>query len=329
MRDLVRLPKVHLHVHLEGSMRPETVLELADRYGVALPEGPREGRFGFRDFRHFIDEWVAGLRCLQRPEDVRRIAYEFCQDQAADGVRYAEVSISLPEHAVLHGDWDAPVLAALDGFEAGRRDVGIECRPYVDLVRGIGMQLSRMAMESAVRHRDEGVFAVGLGGDERHPAEDHAHLFRHAVGRGLRSLPHAGETAGPASIRAALDDLGADRIGHGIRCLEDDALLRRLREDRVALDVCPTSNVMTRVVARIEDHPLPRLLDAGLVVTLNADDPSIFHAPLSHEYELARRVFSIDDEQLARIARNGIEASFADASTKERLVREVDAWLTT
>jgi adenosine deaminase len=329
MRDLVRLPKVHLHVHLEGSMRASTVLDLARLHGVRLPDGLREGRYEFRDFRHFIEEWVAGLRCLQRPEDVRRIAYEFCEDQSADGVRYAEVSFSLPEHSVRSGDWDGPILAVLEGFEDGRRDFGIVCRPYVDVVRGVGMQLSRMAMESAVRHRDDGVFAVGLGGDEKHRAGDYAHLFRHATDEGLRSLPHAGETAGPDSIVSALDDLRADRIGHGIRCLEDDRVVARLGEAGVALDVCPTSNVMTRVVERIEDHPLPYLVDAGLVVTLNADDPSMFHAPLSGEYELARTVFSMGDAELAQLARNGIEASFADHEVKSALLAEVEAWLTT
>jgi adenosine deaminase len=329
VRDLRTLPKVHLHVHLEGSMRPSTVLELAERDGVDLPEGLREGRYEFRDFTHFIAEWVAGLRCLRRPEDVRRIAYEFCQDQAADGVRYAEVSFSLPEHSVRSGDWDGPILAVLDGFEDGRRDLGIVCRPYVDVVRGIGMELSRMAMESAVRHRDDGVVGIGLGGDEKHPAVDYAHLFRHATDHGLRSLPHAGETAGPASIRSALDDLRADRIGHGIRCLEDEPLVTRLRDERVALDVSPTSNVMTRVVPSIAEHPLPRMVDAGLLVTLNADDPSMFHAPLSGEFALARRVFAMSDDDLAGLVRNAIEASFADAGTRMRLHGEVDAWLTT
>jgi adenosine deaminase len=329
MRDLVRLPKVHLHVHLEGSMRPETVVELAERYGVELPEGLRDGRYEFHDFTHFISEWVAGLRCLQRPEDVRRIAYEFCEDQAADGVRYAEVSFSLPEHSLRSGDWDAPILAALEAFEAGRVAFGIVCRPYVDVVRGVGMQLSRMAMESAVRHRDDGVVGIGLGGDERHPAADYAHLFRYAIERGLRSIPHAGETAGPASVRSALDDLGAHRIGHGIRTLEDGELVERLRDERIALDVCPTSNVMTRVIDAIERHPLPAMVDAGLLVTLNADDPSMFHAPLSGEYALARSVFGMGDEELAGLARNAVEASFADAATKKALLQEVDAWLTT
>jgi adenosine deaminase len=188
------------------------------------------------------------------------------------------------------------------------------------------MQLSRMAMESAVRHRDDGVFAVGLGGDERHPPRNYAYLFRYALDHGLRSLPHAGETGGPDSIRGALDELDPDRIGHGVRCLEAPDVVARLRDERVPLDVSPTSNVLTRVIERIDDHPLPRLIDEGLVVTLNADDPSMFHQPLSREYEVVRTVFGMNDDELATIARTGIEASFADDPTKRRIAEEVDAW---
>jgi adenosine deaminase len=328
-RDLRALPKAHLHVHLEGSMRPSTVVELADRGGVTLPEGLREGRYDFRDFRHFIAEWVAGLRSLQRPEDFRRVAYEFCEDEARQGVRYAEVSFSLPEHAARSGDWDGPVLAVLEGFTDGERDFGIVCRPYVDVVRGVGMSLSRMAMESAVRHRDDGVIGIGLGGDERHPPEDYAHLFRHAMEHGLHSLPHAGETGGPGSIRGALHALHAERLGHGIRVLEDPELLEEIRERQIPLDVCPTSNVMTKVVASAEVHPLPRLLAEGLVVTLNADDPSMFATSITDEFEFAGDVVGLDDVALAGISRSAIRSSFAPKELKDAFCEAVDAWLTT
>ncbi|MFB3739456.1 MAG: adenosine deaminase [Candidatus Velamenicoccus archaeovorus] len=325
--DVFALPKVDLHVHLEGSMRPSTVVELAATSGADLPEGLRDGRYGFRDFRHFIDQWVAGLRCLTTPADFRRIAYELSEDEAAQGVRYAEVSFSLPEHAARLDDWDGPVLGVLEGFADGERDFGIVCRPYVDVVRGLPVELSWNAMRTAVRHREGGVIGVGLGGDERHPPEDYAQIFAEARSNGLHSLPHAGETAGPASIRGALDALGAERLGHGIRCLEDPDLAAELRDRRIALEVCPTSNVMTRVVRSIDEHPLPRLLEAGLLVTLNSDDPSMFSSPIAGEYELARRVFGLDDAKLAEIARNGVRASFAPASLKAELERGIDAWL--
>ncbi|HEX9122676.1 MAG TPA: adenosine deaminase [Actinomycetota bacterium] len=328
-RALSALPKVDLHVHLEGSMRPSTVVELASRAGVELPEGLRDGRYGFRDFRHFIDEWVAGLQCLCAPADFRRIAYELCEDEAAQGVRYAEVSFSLPEHGPRLDDWDGPVLGVLQGFADGERDFGIVCRPLVDLVRGLPMELSRAALESAVRHRADGVIGVGLGGDERHPPEAYAELFHRATDAGLHSLPHAGETAGPASIRGALDSLRAERLGHGIRCLEDERLVTELRDRRIPLEVCPTSNVMTRVVRSMGAHPLPRLLDAGLVVTLNSDDPSMFSSPLTGEYELVRETFGLDDEVLGAIARNGVRASFADDALKADIEQGIDGWLAT
>ena len=327
MRDLRALPKVDLHVHLEGSMRPTTVVGLAARHGVELPDGLRDGRYAFRDFRHFIDQWVAGLECLREPQDFRRIAYELCQDQAAEGVRYAEVSFSLPEHASRLSDWDGPVLAVLEGFADGERDAAIVCRPYIDLVRGLPMELSRLALRSAIRHRDDGVFAVGLGGNELHPPERYADLFREACAQGLRSLPHAGETGGPASVRGAIEALGADRLGHGFRVLEEPALVAEVRDRGIALDVCPTSNVMTKVVPSIAAHPLPRLLEEGLLVSINDDDPSMFGSPLTAEYERVRDAFGLGDEALAGLALAGVRASFAEEALKADLASGIRAWL--
>ncbi|MCI0632799.1 MAG: adenosine deaminase [Actinobacteria bacterium] len=325
--DLLSLPKVDLHVHLEGSMRASTVVELADRYGVLLPEGLREGRYGFRDFRHFIDEWVAGLRCLRTPEDLRRIAIEFCEDEAAQGVRYAEVSFSLPDHRDWLADWDDALLAVIHGLREGEREFGIRCRVYVDVVRGIDLALSRRAMRTAVRHRDDGVIGIGLGGEERFGPEPYAEIFREAREAGLRSIPHAGETRGPDSIRQAIDALVADRIGHGIRVLEDTELVRQIRDRGIAFDVCPTSNVMTRSVPNLAAHPLPAMLDAGLTCTLASDDPSMFDSPISAEYQVSRRVFGFDDERLAELVRAGIRASFADEESKAELATSIARWL--
>jgi len=308
-------------------MRAATVVELADRYGIELPEGLRDGRYEFRDFRHFIDEWVAGLRCLRSPEDLHRVAFEFCEDQAAQGVRHAEVSFSLPDHRETFGDWDEPLVGVLAGLRAGERAFGIRCLVYVDVVRGMDMDLSRHAMRVAVRHHDEGVIGIGLGGEERFPPEPYADIFREAREAGLRSIPHAGETHGPDSIRGAIEALGADRIGHGIRMLEDPELVQEVRERGIGLDVCPTSNVMTRSVPSLMEHPLPAMLDAGLRCSLASDDPSMFHSPLAAEYELCREVFSFDDWRLAELARNGVRASFAEPETKVELLEAIDRWL--
>lgn len=327
-RDLLELPKVELHVHLEGSMRPTTVVELAERYGVELPDGLRQGRYEFRDFRHFIEEFVAGLSCLRGPEDFRRVALEFCEDEAAQGIRYAEVTFSLPDHRAQIRDWDETLVAVLEGLAEGERRSGIVCRVYVDVVRGIDMALSRRAMEIAAAHIDGGVIGIGLGGEEAEfPPEPYAEIFRDGIARGLHSIPHAGEMHGPASIRGAIDALGAERIGHGIRILEDRALVDEVRERRIALDVCPTSNLMTGAVSSLEAHPLPAMLEAGLQCTLASDDPSMFHSYLADEYEVCRRIFGMDDGRLAEVARTGVRASFADDATKADLARGIADWL--
>ncbi len=308
-------------------MRVATLREFAARHRVPLPSGLEGDRYMFRDFPHFIQQWMACLSSLGDPADFTRLAEEFCEDEAAQGVRYAEVHFSLPEHGDRLGRWEAPIEAVLEGFDRGGARHAIPCRLVVDAVRGIDLGLSRRAMEVAVRYRDAGVVALGLGGSERFAPRSYAQIFREACDAGLHSVPHAGESAGPESIRAALEELDAERVGHGIRILEDSGLVAEVRDRGVALDVCPTSNVMTRVVASIEAHPLPHMLAAGLRITLNSDDPAMFSSPLAGEYELARRVFGLDDEALADLARSSVHASFADELVKSRLITEIDAWL--
>ena len=177
-------------------MRPATVVELAERYGVDLPEGLREGRYEFRDFRHFIDEFVAGIACLRELDDFRRIAYEVAEDEAAEGVRYAEVMVSLPDHRARFDDWDAVLEAVLEGLADGERDFGVVSRVIVDVVRGIALRLSRRAMEVGVRHRDAGVVGIGVGGEERFAPEPYEEIFLAGIGGGLHSVPHAGENEG-------------------------------------------------------------------------------------------------------------------------------------
>jgi adenosine deaminase len=325
--DLISLPKVDLHVHLEGSMRATTVVELAERSGVDLPEGLREGRYEFRDFRHFIDEFVAGIACLRELDDFRRIAYELAEDEAAEGVRYAEVMVSLPDHRARFDDWDAVLEAVFAGLADGERDFGVVSRVIVDVVRGIDLRLSRRAMEVGVRHRDAGVVGIGVGGEERFGPEPYEEIFLAGIAGELHSVPHAGENEGAASIRGAVRQLRAERIGHGIRIMEDPELVADVRERGIALDVCPTSNVMTRSVPSLEEHPLPAMLDAGLVCTLASDDPTMFGSPLAGEYEHCRSVFGFDDERLAELARNGVRASFAPAELKAELEASIGDWI--
>ena len=326
-RSLRELPKVDLHVHLEGSVRPSTLREFAASHGCAVPPGLTGDEWVFADFDDFINNYIAAYACLQHESDFRRIAYEFCEDEAAEGARYAEVTFTLAGHALLADDWDMPVLAVLEGFADGERDFGIRCRLVLDCVHGFPLELAQSTLASALRHRDAGVVALGLGGDENQPVDRLFPVFEKAREGGLHSVPHAGETGGPENVRRAVDHLGAERIGHGIRVLDDDDLTAELRHRQIPLEVCPTSNVATGVISDLDAHPFNALRDAGLTVTLNSDDPGMFASPLAGEYEKARRVFGLDDHALADIAKAGIHASFLDDGAKAQLAADVDAWL--
>lgn len=327
IRDLVALPKVDLHVHLEGSIRAGTLAELAEANGAVLPSGLRDGRYTFRDFPHFIEQFVASLACLASPQDLYRVAREFCEDEVAQGVRHAEPFLSLADHAAAIPDLRATLEAVLAGLRDGGEATGLGWALIVDVVRGIDMGLSRSAMRHAVAFAGRGVIGIGLGGNESFPPEAYRGIFAEARAGGLHTVAHAGESAGPQSVRGAIRALGAERIGHGIRVLEDLEVTAEVRDLGIPLEVCLTSNVRTGVVASLEAHPLPALVDAGLVVTLNSDDPAMFASPLAGEYGAARGAFGFDDRRLADLARNGVRASFADDATKAALEREIDAWL--
>ncbi len=328
-RSLLGLPKAHLHVHLEGTIRPATLVDIAARHGVAAPLGAQDGaRYAFRDLASFFVDYQRVRDCLNDADDFRRIAYELCQDEAAQGVRYAEVTFSPAYHALRLGDWDMPVATILEGFAQGESDFGIKCRLILDHSRRRSYELAEQTLAAAVRFRDRGVIGLGLGGPEAdYPPEPFAPLFLRALDAGLHSLPHAGEEAGPASIRGALSALRAERLGHGVRVLEDADLVAEVRERRIPLEVCPTINVTTGIFSSLHEHPLPKLLDAGLVVTLNADVPAMTASPVAQEYAHARATVGLDDATLAQIARASVGSSYLDNSAKQSIAGEIDEWL--
>ncbi|MDJ0341849.1 adenosine deaminase [Streptomyces sp. H10-C2] len=326
-RDVRLLPKAHLHVHLESAVRWPTLGETGTANGVEIPARLLDGGHAFTGFADFFAQNALVRSCLRRPEDFRRIAYEFCEDEAANGTRYAEVSFTAAAHGERLGDLDMPLVSVLEGLAAGREAFGTECRVLLDHSRRRSVERAWRTLELAERYARDGVVGIGVAGDEAHPVEPFAEVFAAARKAGLHTVHHAGEACGADSIRAALDIGGAERIGHGIRILDDDELVADVRERRIPLEVCPSSNVALGFAASLRVHPLERLRAAGLVVTLSTDIPSMINVSLAREYALVRDAFGYDDAVLADFARAGVDASFAPAGTKARLHTEIDGWI--
>ncbi len=323
MRDIARLPKAHLHVHLESTVRWTTAREIADANGLTAPELPP----AFAGFREFADYNSLVRECPRRPEDFRRIALEFCEDEAAQGTGYAEVTFTAASHGERLGRPEMPLEAVLEGLAEGRATYGIECRVILDHSRRRSVDRAWRTLKLATRYASDGVIGIGLAGEESYSLAPFAEVLDAAKDSGVHLVHHAGEERGPESIREALLLGHAERLGHGIRALDDDNLVAELRERAIPLEVCPSSNVALGFAPSIEDHPLQRLRAAGLAVTLNTDIPAIAGTSLVEEYTRVRDAFGYDDPTLAELARAGIDASFAPAATKERLHGRVDAWL--
>jgi aminodeoxyfutalosine deaminase len=327
-----RLPKVELHLHLVGSASVPTVLELARRHpgGSGVPRSAAElaAFYEFRDFPHFADVYAAVSGLVREPADVAELVLGAARDLAGQNVRYAELTVT-PYTFTASGMPVADLTEALDiAARSARRDHGVRIAYIFDVAGELGGPAAYATLEHALSRPPEALTGFGLAGIEQaRPA--YADVFRSvfaaAIAAGLHSVPHAGEMSGPATIWEALDGLRAERIGHGISCLDDPALVARLRESQVPLEVCPTSNVCTRQVPDLAAHPLPRLLAEGLFVTLNSDDPPMFGTTLTQEYRRAASVLGLDREQLADLAANGVRASFLDSTAKQALLAEIEA----
>lgn len=324
MHALSTLPKAHLHVHLESAIRWTTLQEIAATNGAEVPPRP-VGVFG--GFRDFADHGALVRGCLRRREDFRRVAVEFCADEAAEGTRYAEVTFTAAAHGERVGDPEMPLEAVLDGFAEGHAVHGVECRIILDHSRRRSADRAWRTYELAVTYRDRGVVGLGVAGDESYPLTPFADVFEAAAEAGLRLVHHAGETAGAVSIREAMDAGRTERLGHGIRVLDDLGLVAEVRHRAIPLEVCPSSNVALGLVRDLSAHPLPRLIDEGLIVTLNTDIPAIAGTSLAQEYARVRDAFGYDDAALAGLARAGVDASFAPAAVKARMHQQIDDWL--
>jgi aminodeoxyfutalosine deaminase len=341
------MPKAELHVHLDGMLPPRTVLQLAERNNLLdlLPGDTPEAItswFVFRDFFHFVEIIRIMKRLLSSADNIALAVLAAGQELHHQHIRYAEVTItpySLID--ILHPQLSIEEL--LHGLEAGRQRVreafGVELRWVFDIPRNRAFSdyrnggdyvpgTAETTLDYALLGRDYGVIGLGLGGNEVNaPPEAFAHVFARAKSEGLKSLPHAGESEGAASIHGAINALQADRIGHGVRAIEDQYLLDELVDRRIPLEVSMTCNVHLNFYDRLEDHPLPLLDGAGIMVTINTDDPGLVGTTLSREYQLLVDTFGYSTSDVIRIARNAFVASYAEPEMKSKLLAEFDAWV--
>ena len=318
-----RMPKVELHVHLEGSIQPETLLMLAERNNVKLPAKSLEEMqewYQFSDFAHFSDIYSVICNCIRTPDDFELIASEFLKHQAEQNIKYSEV-IFTPYTHYEHVTFDEQIAAINRARKKAKINYGVHIGLVPDLSRQMRpIEESFQVVDWAIENMQNGIVAFGLGGPEiDNPPELFAETFERASTAGLPSLPHAGEIEGTQSIWGAINALSAVRIGHGIRCLEDSELVAFLREKQIPLDVSPTSNVCLGVAPTLAQHPLPRLLDEGLFVTINSDDPPMFDTTLTDEYLRIVDVFDFTVAQIKQFLLNGIHASLLSSEKKQML----------
>ena len=330
LETLVRaMPKVELHVHLEGAIPPEALLNLARRNGVHLPATTLEelrAWYTFRDFPHFVEVYVAASRCLKTAEDVEEVARAFLVGQAAQHIRYSEVTWTALTHTRHHGLAFRDQLAALNRARRwAEATLGVSMGVIVDIARETSRDDGLLVADWVIDSCGDGVIALGLGGYEvGHPPEKHAPAFARARAAGVPLVLHAGETEGPQSIWGALAQ-GSQRIGHGVRCLEDAALVAELRERQVPLEVCPSSNVCLGLAPSLAAHPFPQLLAAGLYVTVNSDDPAMFNTTLTDEYLRLADAFALDAPTIERLVLNTVEATLLPSEQRTALVAECRA----
>ncbi|HEX5467479.1 MAG TPA: adenosine deaminase [Gaiellaceae bacterium] len=314
-------PKIELHVHLEATVRPERLLEIARRNDFVLPAETPEGirdLYRYRDFDHFIEVWILTTNALQTEDDFRQVVVDYAAEAAGHGAVYVEGIFSPIERTWRGVSWDALFSGYCDGAQEARERHGVEVLLTPDVTRGAAVEYGFELVRRAVAYRERGIVGIGLGGEEAHyPPEAFAGVFELARAEGFGSVPHAGEVMGPASIRGALDELEADRIRHGIRAVEDPDLIAELAEQRVVLDVTPISNLRTGVVKSLAEHPLPELVAAGIPCTVSTDDPEMFDTDLTREYDAALSL-GLDPKALYDAA---IEGALCGEESKDRLRR--------
>ena len=319
------IPKAELHVHLEGTAPPALIRRLAERNGLELPAGvlAAPDRFAYTDFLDFLDTYDRAASVIRSAADYRDITYEYLSGCALEGALYVEL-IASPDHARMVGLSDEEHLEGIArGIDDARRDHGIEGRILIAAVRNFGVERALAMARYAAARPHPYVVGFNLAGDEaNYPAGDYAEAFELAADAGLGCTVHAGEWDGPESVRAALG-LPVTRISHGVRAIEEPALVEELARRQVVLECCPTSNVVLGLYPSYEEHPLPRLRDAGVALTLGSDDPPYFGASIGGEYEICAEHYGFGEAELRELTRTAIKAAFCEEALKERLMRKV------
>jgi adenosine deaminase len=321
------MPKAELHLHIEGTLEPELMFELASRNHVTLPyKTPDQVRkaYEFSDLQSFLDIYYQGTRVLLRDRDFYDLTWEYLKKAHAQNVRHAEIFFDPQAHT----ERGVPMSAIIEGIDQALRDAerrfGMSSKLILSFLRHLSGEHARQALEAALPYR-EAFSGVGLDSSERgHPPEKFTDVFARARKEGLFVVAHAGEEGPPDYVWQALDTLGASRIDHGIRSVEDPALVERLRSERIPLTVCPLSNVKLRVFESIANHNLLQLLDAGLCVTINSDDPAYFGGYINENFHAVRDAFDLTEDQMRLLARNSFEAAFIDETRRSTLLDELE-----
>jgi adenosine deaminase len=326
---IARMPKVELHLHLEGTITPRTLLELAERNDVEIPARDEPGvaqLFDYRSFHEFLTVFMALARALVHRRDFEQVAYELGGRLAAENIRYAEVMVSPAQYIRRGLPLEDVVRGTADGFARAGQEYGVQMALAFDFGRQFGVDLAWSVLDEAVRAMPHGLVAWSIGGDElNHPPEPFAEVYAQARRAGLHVMAHAGEVVGPPSVWGAVDALGCERLGHGIRSIHDPALLDHLRAQRVMLDICPTSNVRTGAVASLEEHPLRQLYDAGVRISINSDDPVFFSTTLTDELRLAAAAFDFGADDLTAVMLDSVDATFLPEDARRALRQQFEA----
>jgi adenosine deaminase len=322
------IPKAELHLHIEGSMTPSLVTQLAKRNKLSIPTAifKDEHTYQWKDFLHFLQVFDVASSVLKTPEDYRDMVYDYLMRSAKEGVIYTEMFLS-PDHAALCGlSYEDHLAGAIQGIEEAKKDSGIEGRIIITCVRHFGVEKCIEVAKKTVAHPHPYVVGFGMGGDEMNfPPAQFVKAYQIAHEAGLGCTVHAGEMTGPENVWEAITHLPVSRIGHGVRSIEDANLIETLIERDITLEVCPGSNIALGVYSDFSAHPLNKLREAGVRVTLNSDDPPFFNTTIGHEYDvIAKNHFNLNDATLLNLTKNAIVASFAEPDLKVELLKRVD-----